>query len=136
MKLGDRASFAKTISEFDVYQFAGLTGDFNPLHVNKKEAEKSMFGERIAHGMLVNSLISTVLGMYLPGKGTIYMEQNSKFLRPIKIGDTVEAIVTVDEYIKKEKGIVRLKNEIINQDGEKVIEGTSVVKVPLEKIED
>lgn len=136
MKIGDSASFGKTISEADVYQFAGLTGDFNPLHVNKVEAEKTMFGERIAHGMLVGSLISTVLGMYLPGEGTIYLEQNCKFLRPIKFGDTVQAVVTVDEIINKDKGIVKMKSEVINQNQEKVIDGYSIVKVPSDRIEE
>ena len=76
MKLivGQNASFSKTITESDVYNFAGLVGDFNDVHINQVAAEKSMFGKRIAHGMLVGSFISTVLGMYLPGPGTIYLE--------------------------------------------------------------
>lgn len=130
MKIGDSASFEKTISESDVYQFAGITGDFNPLHVNKTEAEKSVFGERVVHGMLAGSLLSTVIGMYMPGKGTIYMEQNCKFIAPIKIGDTLKATVICEEILNLTKGIVRLKNEISNQDGRTVITGYSVVMVP------
>ena len=74
--VGQSASFSKTISEYDVYGFAGIVGDYNSVHVNKIEAKNSIFGERIAHGMLVASLISTVLGMKLPGPGTVYLEQN------------------------------------------------------------
>lgn len=136
MKLGDSASFSKTITETDVYQFAGITGDFNPIHVNKVEAEKTIFGEQIAHGMLVAGLLSSVIGMQLPGTGTIYLEQDCKFLKPIKFGDTVTATVVVDEYIKRDKGIVKLSNSIVNQDGDTVISGYSVVKVDTNKIED
>ncbi|MFR3288957.1 MAG: MaoC family dehydratase [Lachnospiraceae bacterium] len=72
MKLGDSASFTKTVSEHDVYTYAGVSGDFNPAHVNEVEAQKGMFGKRIAHGMLSAGFISTVLGTQLPGPGTIY----------------------------------------------------------------
>ena len=70
MKIGDSASFTKTVSETDVYLFAGISGDFNPAHVNQTEAEKGMFGKRIAHGMLSAGFISAVLGTMLPGPGT------------------------------------------------------------------
>lgn len=136
MKIGDSASISKTISETDVYQFAGITGDFNPLHIDKVEAEKSMFGGRIAHGMLVGSMLSTVIGMYMPGKGTIYMEQDCKFLAPTRLGDTVTACVTFAEVVNLEKGIIKLDNVITNQNGDVVIKGYSIVKVPREKIED
>lgn len=130
MKLGDSSSFTKTISESDVYMFAGITGDFNTLHVNKVAAEKTQFGKRIVHGMLVASLISTVIAMRLPGEGTIYLGQNCKFISPVFIGDTLTAKVTVKEYIKKEKGIVRLLSCVKNQDGVHVVDGESIVKVP------
>lgn len=129
MKIGDNASFEKTITEFDVGMFAGLTGDFNPVHVSDVAAKKSMFGKRIAHGMLVSSMISTVLGMKLPGPDTIYMEQDSKFLKPVYIGDTVRAIVKVTEIINREKGVVKLESLVQNQNGEVVIIGYSIVKV-------
>lgn len=136
MRVGEEASFSKTISETDVYHFAGITGDFNPIHVNKVVAEESVFKGQVAHGMLVASLLSTVIAMKLPGNGTIYLEQNCKFCNPVKIGDTVSAIVKIADYINKEKGIVRLDNHIINQKGEVVIEGYSVVKVPKELMEE
>ncbi len=123
---GDTASFSKTISESDIYGFAGITGDFNPLHVNKEFAKNSLFKQRVAHGMLSASLISTVLGTSLPGLNTIYLEQNSRFLAPVFIGDTLTARVEVLEKIE-EKSILKLKTEIHNQDGKKVVDGTAVV---------
>lgn len=128
LEVGQCASFGKTITEADISTFAGLTGDFNPIHINVIEAEQSKFGKRIAHGMLSASFISTVLGMYLPGKGTIYLSQSLRFLEPVFIGDTVMAQVTVTEIIDEEKGIYKLKTECVNQDRKPVIDGEAVVK--------
>lgn len=125
--IGQSASFSKTISEADVYGFAGIVGDFNSAHVNKKEAAEGMFGEQIAHGMLVGSLISTVLGMKLPGEGTIYLEQNLCFKKPVFFGDTVTATVTVKEIVNEEKGIYKLETIVTNQNMETVIRGYAVV---------
>lgn len=122
------ASISKTITEQDVHSFAELSGDFNPVHVDKDEAKKSIFKKRIAHGMLVGSLISSVIGMKLPGPGTIYMEQNFTFLKPVYLGDTVTAYVEVDEVINKKKGIYRLKTYVKKQDDSVVIDGYAVVK--------
>jgi len=99
--IGQSEAFSKTITESDVSIFAGLSGDFNSLHMNEIEAAKSVFGKRICHGMLVASFISTVLGSYFPGKGTIYLSQNLVFKRPVYIGDTITAQVTVKEIKKK-----------------------------------
>ena len=122
------ASISKTITEQDVHSFAELSGDFNPVHVDKDEAKKSIFKKQIAHGMLVGSLISSVIGMKLPGPGTIYMEQNFTFLKPVYLGDTVTAYVEVDEVINKKKGIYRLKTYVKKQDDSVVIDGYAVVK--------
>lgn len=127
LKVGDNAYFSKTISESDVYGFAGLVGDFNSAHLNLEEAKSSIFGDRIAHGMLVGSLISSVLGMRLPGPGTIYLEQNLKFKMPVYFGDTVTASATVEEIINKNKGIYKLKTDVVNQKEDIVIEGYAVV---------
>ena len=105
--VGQTARFSKTVTESDIYTFAGVTGDFNPIHVNKEYAAKTRFGERIAHGMLTASFFSTVLGMMLPGAGAIYLSQNSKFLLPVKIGDTITAQGVVTE-INKEKRKVKV----------------------------
>ena len=127
-KVGQTASFAKTISESDVYQFAGICGDFNPVHVNSVEAGQSIFGKQIVHGMLGASLISAVLCMKLPGPGTIYMEQSLKFCVPVYFGDTICATVEIKELLPKGKAV--LNTIVVNQEGKTVIEGEAVVKLP------
>lgn len=127
ISIGDKDSFAKTISEYDVYGFAGIVGDFNSVHINKTAAEKSQFEKRIAHGMLVGGFISTVLGTKLPGNGTIYLEQNLKFKKPVYIGDTLTATVVISEIINKEKGIIKLDTFINNQNDDNVLEGYAIV---------
>ena len=87
MKLGDSASVTKTVTETDVYLFAGITGDLNPAHTNEVSASQTQFGGRIAHGILGAGFISAVLGMKLPGPGTIYLGQELKFTKPVYIGD-------------------------------------------------
>jgi len=129
MKIGDYASVTKTVSETDVYLFAGITGDLNPAHTNEVAASKTMFKTRIAHGMLGAGFISAVLGMYLPGPGTIYMGQELKFTKPVHIGDTVTATATVEEIIL-EKNRVILDTTVVNQDGEIVIKGKATVMPP------
>ena len=129
MKIGDHASLTKTVSETDVYLFAGITGDLNPAHTNEVAASKTMFKTRIAHGMLGAGFISAVLGMYLPGPGTIYMGQELKFTKPVHIGDTVTATATVEEIIL-EKNRVILDTTVVNQDGEIVIQGKATVMPP------
>ena len=129
MKIGDHASVTKTVSETDVYLFAGITGDLNPAHTNEVAASKTMFKTRIAHGMLGAGFISAVLGMYLPGPGTIYMGHELKFTKPVHIGDTVTATATVEEIIL-EKNRVILDTTVVNQDGEVVIKGKATVMPP------
>ena len=129
MKLGDSASFTKTVSEHDVYTYAGVSGDFNPAHVNEVEAQKGMFGKRIAHGMLSAGFISTVLGTQLPGPGTIYMGQELRFTRPVFFGGTITATVTVAELIP-EKNRAILDTVCTNQNGEVVIKGKATVMPP------
>ena len=131
ISIGQKASFSKTISESDVYLFAGITGDLNPLHVNEAAARKMMFGKRIAHGMLTSSFISTVIASSLPGPGTIYMEQNSRFLAPVYLGDTITACVEVEELLPR--GKARLRTQVYNQDGTLVVDGTALVKLPKEE---
>src|SRR5664279_4866905 len=105
--VGDTASFSKTVTESDVVTFAGLTSDFNPIHVDAEYARESLFKERIAHGMLLAGFISAVLGTQLPGPNAIYMGQTLEFKLPAKIGDTVTATVTVTEK-RDEKRILKL----------------------------
>lgn len=129
MMVGDFAEFSKTISESDVYLFAGVTGDMNPAHINETYAAGTFFKERIAHGMLSAGLISAVLGMQLPGPGTIYLSQNLKFMAPVKIGDTITAKAEVIEIIR-EKNRARLRTICTNQDGTVVIHGEAMVSPP------
>ena len=129
LQVGDTARFSKTVSESDVYLFAGLTGDLNPAHVNEDYARNTYFETRIAHGMLTASFISTVIGTMLPGPGTIYMRQEVNFLAPVKIGDTVTAVVEVLEIMDDEKR-VRLKTYCVNQDQTTVVDGEALVSPP------
>lgn len=126
LRVGETARFTKTIGEHDVYAFAGVTGDFNPVHVDQVSAEASPFGTRIAHGMLTASLVSTVLGLQLPGPGAIYISQSTRFLRPVLLGDTITAEAEVVELVE-EKNRVRLATRCVNQRGEVVLEGESVL---------
>ena len=129
MEVGQKASFSKTITETDVYLFAGISGDLNPAHINEEVAKNSMFKGRIVHGMLGASLISTVLGMYLPGPGTIYMKQDLKFLAPVRFNDTITATCEVKEMMV-EKNRVVLSCTVVNQDGVEVISGEAMVMPP------
>ena len=135
MKLGDSASFGKTITEADIIAYAGLTGDFNAVHINEAEAAKGFFGQRIAHGMLAAGLISTVIGTKLPGDGAIYLSQDLRFVKPVMIGDTVTAVCRVAEILNVHKGIYRLETTCTNQRGEPVIEGEAVIKYTGERRE-
>lgn len=128
IRVGDRAFVAKTVSEADVYLFAGITGDLNPAHVNEEIMKTSKFGGRIAHGMLVAGFISAVLGMQLPGPGTIYLSQTIQFKAPVRIGDTVRAEAEVVE--KLDKGRIRLRTTCSIQDGTIVADGEALVIAP------
>ena len=131
LQMGEAAEFSKTISESDVYLFAGISGDFNPAHINEPYARQTAFKSRIAHGMLAAGLVSTVVGTRLPGPGTIYMKQNLTFLAPVYIGDTITARAEVMELIQEKKR-VRLKTTCVNQDGKTVLEGEALVSPPRE----
>ncbi len=127
--IGDTASFTKTISESDVYLFAGITGDLNPAHVDAVTAGQGMFKQRIAHGMLSASFISTVLAMKLPGPGTIYVGQEVQFRGPVFFGDTLTAKVEALEKIEKRKW-VKFRTTVTNQDGKVVVTGVATVMPP------
>ncbi len=124
LSIGDTAYVEKTISESDVYLYAGITCDINPAHINKIEAEKGIFKKQVVHGMLSAGLISAVLGTQLPGPGTIYLGQELKFVKPVFFGDTIKATATVTE-IKAEKNICKLSTICTNQNGEVVVEGVA-----------
>lgn len=125
LTVGKTAEFAKTITEADITLFAGVTGDFNPVHVDAVAAAKTRFGGRIAHGMLSAGLISAAIANRLPGPGSIYLGQTLKFTLPVRIGDTVTATVTVSEMLPKRR--IRLSTVCTNQNGEIVLEGEATV---------
>ena len=129
LNIGDKASFQKTITETDVYLYAGITGDLNPAHINQVEAETTMFQGRIAHGMLTAGLVSAVLGMQLPGPGSIYLGQELKFLAPVRMGDTIKAEVEVIEKIE-EKNRIKLNTICTNQNGVEVLKGVATIMPP------
>ncbi len=124
--IGQTASMRRTITEADIVLFAAITGDQNPAHTDELAAQESRFGRRIAHGMLAAGLISAVLGMRLPGPGTIYLKQTLSFRKPIYINDTVTTSVTVTN-LRDDKPLVTLATAVTNQDGEVVVEGESLV---------
>ncbi len=129
LQVGDSAEFSKTISETDIYLFAGITGDLNPAHVDEEYAKSTFFKTRIAHGLLQAGFISTVIGMQLPGPGTIYIRQELNFLAPVRIGDTVTARVEVSE-MNVEKNRVVLETTCRNQNRETVLDGKALVSPP------
>lgn len=128
LQVGQTASLAKTITEADILMYAAVSLDTNPLHLDAETARHSIFGERIAHGMLSAGLISALLGTRLPGPGTLYMRQSLRFAAPVKIGDTVRATVEVISLNPDRK---RATLKTICTVGETVvIEGEAYVQVP------
>lgn len=128
LEVGQKASFGKTITEADIVLFAAVTGDTNPMHLNADYAKGTIFGERIAHGMLAAGLITKVLGTQLPGPGTIYLSQSLKFRAPVRIGETVTATVEVVE-LHPERHRATLRT-VCSVAGSPVLEGEAYVSVP------
>ena len=120
--VGEEAILTKLVSDDDIKTFARISGDDNPVHVNDDYARGTMFGGRIAHGMLVAGLISAVLGTKLPGPGAIYMSQQLRFLAPVRPGDQVTARAKVTDW-NPEKGRITLLTDVTKQEGSVVIEG-------------
>ena len=127
VKVGDTASFQKTVSEEDIVAFARATGDEQPLHLDDSYAAKTRFKRRLAHGMLSAGLISAALGTKLAPQATVvYLSQSLRFLRPVFPGDTVTAKLEVTS-VDIEKSIVTCSTECVNQDGESVLTGEARV---------
>jgi len=126
LNIGDKEILTMTITEEHVEAFAKATGDYNPLHMDKKYAEESQFGKRVVHGVLLTGIISGMLGTKMPGLGTVAREMNAKFSRPAFIGDTITATVELVE--KKERINMCVFNyNIVNQDNQTVVKGKAVV---------
>lgn len=121
-RVGDAATFAKTITDADLLLFAAVSGDYYPLHVDEEYAKTTRFGRRAAHGMLTASLLSTVTGMLLQVPGGIYVEQSLRFRKPVFVGDTLTARTEVVELIPERRRL-RVRASVRNQRGETVLEG-------------
>lgn len=126
IKLGDSYSEQIVITDALVRAFSEISGDKNPIHLDEEYASKTVFGRRIAHGLLVGSFISKVLGNKLPGKGTIYLKQEFNFLAPVFIGQSIEVRVTVAEK-KENKPIYKILTECFSGSN-KVLDGYAIVK--------
>jgi 3-hydroxybutyryl-CoA dehydratase len=126
LKVGQKVSLTKTITEEDLNHFIAITGDENPIHVDESFAKQTFFGQRIAHGMLSASLFSTLVGMHIPGIGAIYKSQTLEFLRPVFIGDTLCAWFEIVDIDNEE---IEIKSWIENHDGDIVIKGKTVASL-------
>jgi 3-hydroxybutyryl-CoA dehydratase len=128
LSVGQEASLSKTVTEADIGAFAEISGDKNPVHLDAQYAAGTMFKERIAHGMLSAAYISAVFGMKLPGPGAIYISQTLNFKAPVKIGDTVVALVKLAELIPEKR---RARFECVcSVNGKPVVQGEAVLVVP------
>lgn len=124
--IGEKATLSRTVSEADIAEFARISGDVNPVHLDEAYARNTRFGGRIAHGMLAASFISATLGTRLPGPGAIYLNQTLKFTAPVRAGDTITTTVEVLAY-REDKRIITLKTDCANQRGEIVVTGEAVL---------
>lgn len=124
--IGQKVSMKKVIKKEDVEKYAELTGDFNSLHINDEIAKKSIFGKRVCHGMLVSSYISTLLGMYLPGDGSIYLSQDLKFIKPVYMEEEIEITVEISE-IFADKNIILLNTFVTKDNKTLVISGNAKI---------
>lgn len=128
IKVGMNETIMRTVMDEDVVGFAELTGDHNPVHLSDLYAQKTVFGQRIAHGLYTASLISAILGTKLPGPGAVYISQTLEFHGPVKIGDVVSVSVDVVELIEKGRRVVLYCEAKV--DGQRVLDGQAVVSVP------
>ena len=129
LSVGDAAQFTKTVTETDIALFAAISGDFNPVHVDAEFAKTSLFGRRVAHGPLTLALAAGVLGMHLPGVGTIAVTNHIDYRRPVFIGDTITTRGEVAE-LDPEANRARIALTWVNQDGTLVADGYAVVMPP------
>ncbi len=128
MQLGQQASYTRTLTDADVVLYAGITGDNNPIHLNADYAASTRFGGRICHGMMTAGFISTVLGTELPGVGTIYVSQQVRFKAPVRVGDTLSAVVTITA-LDPVKHRVTFQTQCLVA-GQVVVDGEAVVIAP------
>jgi 3-hydroxybutyryl-CoA dehydratase len=131
--IGDKGYHIKKITKEDVQKFAEVTEDFCPIHLDEEFAKTTKFGKPISHGLLVSNLLSTIMGMKMPGAGTIFLEQNVKFLLPTYPGDTITAELEIVDFLEKKNCyIVYFKGQCKNQKNELVVESTAAQMLPKE----
>jgi acyl dehydratase len=130
LEVGQKASYSSSVEERDVQLFAALSGDRNPVHLDAAYAAGTLFKERIAHGMFSGALISAAIACEMPGPGTIYLGQQMRFTRPVKLGDRLTVELEVLE--KLPKGRVRIATRVFNQNAEQVVDGEAEVLAPRE----
>ena len=128
ISIGQRFSTSREVTDALVRQFAEVSGDYNPIHLDDEFAKNTRFGRRIAHGMLSGAFISAVLGNEFRGLKIVYLSQTLKFSTPVYLGDTVTATATVTS-IREDKGIVTLETVCTNQNGEVLVKGESAVMI-------
>lgn len=128
LKIGDKFSTTREVTDEVIRKFAEVSGDYNPIHLDEEFAKTTRFGKRIAHGMLSGAFISAVLGHEFKERKIVYLSQTMKFTAPVYLGDTVTAAATITN-IREDKGIVTLDTVCINQNGETLVKGEAVVMV-------
>lgn len=128
IKIGDKFSKSKKITDAVVSAFAELSGDYNPIHLDEEFARNTRFGKRIAHGMISGALLSAVLGYEFRERKIVYLSQTMQFVAPVFVDDTITATATVTK-IREDKPIVTLETVCTNQAGETTLEGTAVVMI-------
>lgn len=131
LEIGMSAYYSRTVTDADVVNFAGVSGDTNPIHLDEEFASSTHFGTRIAHVMLYAGYLYTVLGTKLPGPGSVYIDQRLQFTAPVKVGDTVVARATVRKIDTKTARVTlettcKVKDQI-------VIDGEAILRVPRHK---
>lgn len=132
LQVGQKATLQRCVGERDIQLFAEVSGDRNPVHLNAEYAASTLFKERIAHGMLSGALISAAIGCNLPGPGTIYLGQNLRFTRPVKLGDVLTVELEILEKLPKNR--VRIATRVLNQEGKMVVDGEAEVMAPQDKL--
>ncbi|MNC55100.1 (R)-specific enoyl-CoA hydratase [compost metagenome] len=128
LQVGQKAAYQRTVEERDIQLFAEVSGDRNPVHLDAAYAATTQFQERIAHGMLTGALISAAIACTLPGPGTIYLGQNLRFTRPVKLGDALTVELEVLEKLPKNR--VRIATRVFNQNNELVVDGEAEILAP------
>ena len=129
LHVGQKTEFTETITESMIQEFAKLSGDYNPHHIDEEYAKKTKYEKRICHGMLLASLFSKLTAMYLPGQGSLYISQTLNFVSPAFIDDIVTASGEITK-ISSSTGIIRVKTEITNMNNNLLVSGEAKVLIP------